>query len=132
MSTTASVTRDPLAPARWVDVVLVLAAAPFVLLTGLPALGYCVGAAGWIATRLVGHLLERRAARSRDPRVQAGITIASAMGRAWVVALTILAVGLAGEREDGLTAALLVLFAFTVYLAVSVILRPSRRKPAQP
>jgi hypothetical protein len=34
----------------------------------------------------------------------------------------ILAVGLAGEREDGLTAAIVVAVAFTVYFATSLLL----------
>jgi hypothetical protein len=42
--------------------------------------------------------------------------------RTWLVALTILAVGLAGERHDGLMAAVTVLAAFTVYFAMSLIL----------
>jgi len=41
-----------------------------------------------------------------------------------VLALTILAVGLLGERRDGLAAALLILGAFTVYLVLSIVLRP--------
>jgi hypothetical protein len=44
--------------------------------------------------------------------------------RAWIVALTILVVGLAGRRQDGLMAALLLLVAFTVYFAMSLIVRP--------
>lgn len=117
---------------RWTDVILVVAAAPFALLMGAPALGYVAGAAGWIASRLLGHLLERRAKASGDVRTLAGLTLASTMGRAWLVGLTILAVGLAGEREDGLTAALLVLAAFTIYFAISLFLRPLERKPSNP
>jgi hypothetical protein len=49
------------------------------------------------------------------------------MGRAWLAGLTILAAGLAGEREDGLTAAILVLAAFTVYFVLSLIVRPERK-----
>src|SRR4051812_27764248 len=33
---------DPLLLFRWLDVILVVLAAPFVILMGLPALGYCV------------------------------------------------------------------------------------------
>ena len=46
------------------------------------------------------------------------------MGRAWVCGLTILLVGLKGEREDGLMAALLTLVAFTVYLATTLVTAP--------
>jgi hypothetical protein len=58
--------------------------------------------------------------------------MASALIRAWLVGLTILAVGLLAEREDGLTAGITVLAAFTVYFATSLILRPLERKPPRP
>ena len=49
--------------------ILVVAAAPFVLLTGLPALGYVVGAGAWIVTRVARRtLVERRAPASDDPK----------------------------------------------------------------
>jgi hypothetical protein len=122
------VSLDPIAAARWTDVVLVVAAAPFVILTGLPVLGYAVGAAGWIVSRIIGWAIERRARASGDARTFAGLTLFSSLGRAWLVGLTILAVGLAGEREDGLTAALLVLVAFTVNLVTTLALRPLERQ----
>ena len=107
---------------RYLDVVLVVAALPFVALAGLPLLGYAVGAVAWIAQRAAGVALERRAARTTDVRHQVGLNLGGSLGRAWVVGGAILAVGLAGEREDGLTAAVLVAAAFTVYFGMSLIL----------
>ena len=43
-----------------------------------------------------------------------------------------LAVGLTAEREDGLAAGITVLAAFTVYFAISLILRPLERKSPRP
>ena len=54
------------------------------------------------------------------------------MGRAWLLGIAILVVGLAGEREDGLMAALLALVAFSVYLATTLIIRPHGEEHAQP
>ena len=54
------------------------------------------------------------------------------MGRAWLLGLTILVVGLAGSREDGLMAALLALVAFTVYFATTLALRPMERNTPRP
>lgn len=118
---------DLLDAARFLDVLLVLLAAPFVLVAGVPLLGYVVGAAGWIVSRLVGELVERRARASDDVRTQTGLTLFSSLGRAWFVGLVILGVGIAGEREDGLTAALLILVAFTLYLVTAIALRPLQR-----
>jgi len=122
-------TSDPLAIVRYLDVAVVLLAAPFVVLTGAPVLGYVVGAGVWILTRLGGAAIERYARTRKDPRAVVGLSFAVLMGRAWVVGLTILAVGLTASRKDGLMAALLALVAFTVYLATTLILRPLERNP---
>jgi hypothetical protein len=112
---------------RYLDVVMIVAFLPLALLAGLPLLGYAVGGAGWAAQRALGAFLDARAAAAKDMRSSAGIQLAGVMGRAWLVGITILAVGLLGERSDGLTAAVLVFVAFTVYLVLSVILRPQRK-----
>ena len=123
-------TSDPFAPIRYADVLLVVLAAPFVVLTEAPVLGYAVGAVAWIVQRTIAVAVERAGRRSGDLRRALGLTMASSMLRAWLVALSILAVGLAAEREDGLTAALLVLAAFTIYLATSLSLRALERTPS--
>lgn len=118
---------DSLAVVRYLDVLLVVLAAPFVVLMGAPVAGYLAGGAAWIGGRLLGAYLERWARAHRDARGQVQIGFAVLMGRAWVCGLTILLVGLKGERQDGLMAALLTLVAFTVYLATSLALRPTER-----
>lgn len=128
MSTHAPVSSfDFLAALRWIDVILVIAAAPFVLLMDVPVVGYVVGATAWVISRLIGWAIERRARASGDARTFTGLTLFSSLGRVWLVGLTILVVGLAGAREDGLTAALLTFAAFTVYLIASLALRPLER-----
>src|SRR3954470_9985189 len=127
MSAAAMPSSDPLAFVRYLDVTVVLLAAPFVVLTGAPLLGYLVGAATWILTRFAGVAIERWARARKSARTAVGISFAVLMGRAWVVGIAILAVGLAGSREDGLMAALLALVAFTIYLATSLVFRPMER-----
>jgi hypothetical protein len=48
------------------------------------------------------------------------------------VGLTILAVGLAGDREDGLAAALLIMAAFTIYFATSLLVSMLERNTTAP
>jgi hypothetical protein len=127
-STNALGIADPLAPVRYLDVVLIVLAAPFVVLLELPVLGYVVGAGGWIVQRVLEAVLEH-AARGADVRRAIGVKVASMIGRTWLLGVAILAVGLAGEREDGFTAALVCLVAYTVHLATTLILRPLERKP---
>ena len=119
-----------LAPLRWLDVVLVVAASPFALLMGAPALGYVVGAVAWIVVRVGGHQLEKVAKRSPDVRREVGIVFFLGMGRAWIAALAVLLAGILGSRPDGLTAALLVFAAFTIYLITGIALRPRRSTTA--
>lgn len=123
---------DPLVLFRWLDVVLVVLAAPFVILTGLPVLGYAAGAAGWIVNRALGTFVERRATAQTDVRRAVGMNLGALIARSWLVGLTILAVGLAGEREDGLTAAILMLAAFTLYFVTSLLLRSFERNTPGP
>jgi hypothetical protein len=132
MSSTTMPTSDPLAIVRYLDVALVVLAAPFVVLMGGPVLGYLVGGGTWIASRVVGDLIERRARARGSARAQLGVGFAVLMGRAWLMGIAILVVGLAGNREDGLMAALLALVAFSVYLATTLITRPMERNTPRP
>jgi hypothetical protein len=118
---------DPLAPVRYMDVVLIVLAAPFVVLLELPVLGYAVGAGVWILTRVLEAMLEQSARRS-DVRRAIGVKVGSMIGRVWLIGIGILAVGLAADREDGFTAAVVCLAAYTVHLATALILRPLEKK----
>jgi hypothetical protein len=123
---------DPLIVLRYLDVVLVVLAAPFVVATGLPVLGYVVGAAAWIAQRVVSTLVENSVRRQPDIRRAVGLGLGASLARAWFVGLSILAVGLIGARADGATAAILVLVAFTVYLVTALVIRPFERNTPRP
>lgn len=127
MSHHALRTVDPVAPLRFLDVGLVVLAAPFVAVSGLPLLGYAVGAGAWVLQRLAGELIERRAKASQDARTAVGLSVASIIARAWVVGLAILTVGLAGTRDDGAMAAATVLAAFTIYFAMNLLVRSLER-----
>jgi hypothetical protein len=126
------VTSDPLGAVRWIDVILVIALAPIGLLLGVPVLGYVAATVGWAATRIGGEVLERRARESDNPKTAAGLMLFTGLGRAWAMGLIIVVVGVAGAREDGLTAAVTAFLAFSVYLGARVALGPQRRKPISP
>jgi hypothetical protein len=119
---------DPLAVVRYLDVLLLVAAAPFVVLLGAPVAGYAIAAVAWVVQRFAAAAIERRAARQQDYRTAIGLNMASLLVRAWLIGLTILGVGLIVGREEGLTAGITVLVAFTVYFVTSLILRPLERK----
>ena len=109
---------------RYLDVCLVLATGPFVLVGGLPMFGYLVGAAAWLLTRLATEYAYVRARRVPDAKLKAGLQVGAMMGRIWIVALAVILARYAGGKDDGIMAAALVLAAFTVYFAMSLVTRP--------
>jgi hypothetical protein len=115
---------------RFIDIGLVIATAPFVAIAGLPVLGYALGAAAWILTRVGALWLEGRAGTDVAQRV--GYHVAGMMGRVWIVVCAVVAARVAGGRDDGVMAAVLVLAAFTVYFAMSMLVRQLERNVVRP
>lgn len=109
---------------RYLDLVILALALPLFLLADLPMLGYAVAAAAWLAQRAINTLATRRAKRSEDPREVVGLLAGSMIGRGWLVAGAIFAVGLTGAREDGLAAAVLSIALFTIFFTTQMIVRP--------
>ena len=115
---------------RYLDIVILILALPIFLAADLSMVGYAAAAVVWIVQRTIQVILTRKAAAADDPRVVAGLAVGSMIGRGWLVALTILAVGLADSDAAGLSAAVLLLVLVTAYLTVSMIMRPFH-KPEQ-
>jgi hypothetical protein len=118
---------------RYLDVCLVLATAPFVIAAGMPLEGYLLGAAAWLLTRVAAAALHTRALSHGDPRTRAALQVGVMLGRVWIVALAILLARYAGSKDDGIMAAALLLAAFTVYFALSLVYRDPtglHRKPS--
>jgi hypothetical protein len=80
--------------------------------------------------RVLEAALDHSARRS-DVRRAIGVKVGSMIGRTWLIGIGILAVGLAADREDGFTAAIVCLAAYTVHLATTLILRPLERNTEQ-
>jgi hypothetical protein len=117
----------PVAILSYLDVVLLVLAAPIMLLIGVPAAGYGVAAGVWIVLRATGVAVDRLATASDDARGQIGLRMAYMFGRLFVLALTIVFLRKAGGKDDGLTALVVIVFAFTIQLATSAFTRPRSR-----
>jgi hypothetical protein len=115
-------------PLQYLDIVVVLIAAVPALALGAPALGFTVGAAAWILQRLAAIEVERRVADVKDLRRRLGLGVTSSMLRVWLLAVTIMVVGVAGTRPDGLTAALVIFGAFSTYFARSALAHMAESK----
>jgi hypothetical protein len=112
---------------RYLDVVLVVVAAPILLLVGAPAVGYGVAAGAWIALRLVGEGVERYAGATANRGAELTIRAAYPICRVFLLALTVILVRRGEGRDDGLTALLVILLAFTIQLIFAFINRPRSR-----
>jgi hypothetical protein len=115
---------------RYLDVCLVLATGPFVVIGGLPLFGYLIGAGAWLLTRAGTAYAQERARRAGDPKLRAGLLVGAMMGRVWIVAFAVILAKVAGGRADGIMAAALVLAAFTVYLVMSFVTREGPMRAA--
>ncbi len=98
---------------RYLDIILLVLVAIPALALGAPALGYAVGAVAWSVQRVAAVTLERRLQTMSDQRRRLGISLASSMGRVWLLAVAIMVVGVTATRPDGLTAALVIFAAFS-------------------
>ncbi len=106
---------------QYPDVLLVLIVAAPAMAAGAPALGYAVGGVAWILGRIASTVVDKRIAAMTDFRSQIGYGVVSSMLRVWLLACAIIVVGVAGTRADGLTAALVIFGAFSVYFVRSAI-----------
>jgi hypothetical protein len=111
---------------RYLDVALVVMATPIMLLIGVPATGYLVAAGAWVVLRVVGVGVERYTAQA-DPRVMISVRLGYLMGRLFLLALAVILVRRGQSQDEGLTALLVIVFAFTVQLAISFATRPRRQ-----
>jgi len=104
---------------RHLDLLALLAALPIFIALDAPLLAYAVVAGAWIAGRLARAAADRHRARAlanQNRNAALGVTMAAMLGRVWVLAGAILAVGLI-DRDSGLPAALLAAAVVTFYLA---------------
>lgn len=108
---------------RQLDLVLLALTLPIFLAAGLPMAGWGVAAAAWLAQRGIQELATRRVKGSDDPRTLVGVLAASMIGRGWLMAGAIFAIGV-NDNSAGLAAAVLVLALVTVHLMLNMIMRP--------
>jgi hypothetical protein len=112
---------------RYIDVVLIAAAAPILLLIGVPAVGYGVGAGVWVLVRAVGVAMDRYAAAAGNTNQALTLKLVYMITRLFVLALAVVLVRRSAGKDDGLTALLVIVFAFTIALGLSFINRPGSR-----
>jgi hypothetical protein len=113
---------------RYLDLLVLVLALPVFLVFDFSLLGYAVAAGAWIAQRLLQHVADRRVAGASERRTALGVIAAATLGRVWLVALAILLVGVLGDEDAGLAAAVLAAVLVTVYLAGEAVTQLSARR----
>jgi hypothetical protein len=116
------------APLAYLDVVVLVVAAPIMLLIGVPAAGYLIGAGAWIVLRVVGVAVERVVPALHDPRGEVTLRLAYMLGRLFTLAIAVIVARNGAGRSDGLTALLVIVFAFTIQLLTTFLTRPRSRR----
>jgi hypothetical protein len=111
---------------RNLDVVLVLLVMIPAIALGAPALGYLVGAGGWILQRLIAATDQRWLRRVNEPVKQLGANLGEAFARIWLLAGAIVLAAVVGSREDALTAALVIFGAYSVAFVIRLMTGASR------
>ena len=112
---------------RNIDVPALALALLLFVVAGFPLLGWVVGAGTWALQRLISEFAIRKAEASDDPRTKVGLLAGSMIGRGWLVAGIILAVGL-GNNKAGLSGAVLFLAVFTLQFTMTLAMRPYETK----
>lgn len=117
---------------RYFDLVVLALALPLFVVADLPLVGYAALAGAWLAQHVVLALAEarsRRALAEGDRRLALAVLGGATLARLWLVTAVILLVGLLGEREDGLAAAVLGFVLVTIHfgcLALTRLLYPEQ------
>lgn len=109
------------------DVIVLVVAAPIMLLIGVPAAGYGVGAGAWIALRAIGVGVERAAADATAMNRAVGLRLGFMLGRLFALAIAVILVRNADGQDAGLACLAVIVFAFTIYLATTALTRPKAR-----
>jgi hypothetical protein len=109
------------------DVLVLVVAAPIMLLIGVPASGYLIGAAAWIVLRLIGIGVERVASETTDANRAISLRLGYMLGRLFALAIAVILVRKSDGQDAGLTCLAVIVVAFTLQLVTSALTRPRSR-----
>jgi hypothetical protein len=114
----------------YLDAVMVLVAIAPAIALGAPTFGFAVGAGAWILQRIVQKVDTRWTQSVESPARRLTVTLAEGFARVWLLAIAIIIAGAVGSRTDGLTAAVVVMAAYSVAFIVKLITTPRRSTSA--
>lgn len=117
---------------RYIDLVLLWLTVPLALVLGAPQFGVLLAAVVWTVQRLTALEMDRRAQARESAREAIGLNVVTMIVRMWLIGATVVIAGVAGEREDGVAAAVVLLATFTVSFAATLLTRSLTRSAPRP
>lgn len=117
---------------RYIDLVLLWLTVPVALVLGAPQFGVLLAAVVWTVQRLTALEMDRRAQARESAREAIGLNMVTMIVRMWLIGATVVIAGVAGEREDGVAAAVVLLATFTVAFAATLLNRSLTRSSHRP
>jgi hypothetical protein len=116
---------------RYIDVVALAIGAAVAIPLGAPVGGYAIGAGTWLLQRILQEADKRWIEKVSKPIRRLGYTLFEAFGRIWLLAAGIIVAIVVGHRSYGLTAALVILGAYTIAFVVRLKSGPPQGQPAR-
>jgi len=113
---------------RYIDVIVLAIGAAIAIPLGAPVGGYAIGAGTWLLQRLVQGLDAHFIAKITAPVKHLGFSLFEAFGRIWLLAGGIILAIVVGDRAWAITAALIILVAYSLSFAVRVASGPPDRR----
>jgi len=100
--------------------VLLALGSAIALAFGAPAVGVLIAAAAWVLQRVLARY-GRRWISGQGDDARFGLNLVDGFGRIWLLAGAIVLAAVIGGRRDGLAAALVIFFAYSVAFAMRLI-----------
>lgn len=109
------------------DLAVLVVAAPIMILIGVPAVGYAIGAGAWIVLRL-GAVAVERVAEAAPAQRAVGIRLGFMLGRLFALAIAVILVRQSDGRSAALACLAVIAVGYTLSLVTSVLNRPRRTR----
>lgn len=108
------------------DIIVLVVAAPIMVLIGVPASGYAIGAGAWIALRAANVGVDRVTA-SMDAQRQISLRLGFMLARLFTLAIAVIIARNVDGKDAGVTCLAVIVFAYTMSLAISAMTRTRPR-----
>jgi hypothetical protein len=118
----------PIGALHYIDLVLLVVAAPILLLIGVSPIGYGIAGGVWLALRVVEIGVNRYAAALGDQKWELIVRqLMFPLVRIFLLALTVILVRRGEGKGAGLTALVLLVLMFTIRFVIAFAERPRAR-----